>query len=555
MPTPAQQEWLARLGVDRKSLARASGSTAAATPRGKVEIGEPEFRPPKPAPAAAADLGAMRPDCRIVRGKVPGPKHHVLCATHRHVVDEQARKVIATDLDDYKKRFPAGGRGAAPAPHGNVEIGEPEFRPRGATAATPHGNVEIGEPEFRPRPPKAEAPGARENGEKGTGAEARGEAGERHLPVIQIKREIKLHHYDITPKKWSKVKLKLEVSVAFSCKVVPGPATGESPPADLEMTVGKASLEIAQELWEKEAKTELEGESWFETPKLVAKGDAKEGLEVTIAFPLKTRIGGFEAQFELVHLSRKEKPRVLDAKIKYEAMPVKFAKRPCPGFPAITLDDIEAGFGIECSIEPAYAEIIADALKEKIIAAAESTAEAAASVVEMLGGMGAGMFAGAILAEAAMVAAFAKEIADQAEIDATAQAIQSMRGEIRIAFTSALHGKAVAGEGAAKIASERGTKIYQDVFAEIKKEMPDASDDDIRAGLAQMDFSRGKAPEVMAQFEDELAKPFRQAAWRKWAEKNHGLLTTPSLAREAYAACFNKAPADDDPEWQLWAKG
>src|SRR4051812_1614485 len=45
----------------------------------------------------------MLPDCKIVKGKVPGPANHVLCATHGHVVDTDTKMIIALNLEDYKK--------------------------------------------------------------------------------------------------------------------------------------------------------------------------------------------------------------------------------------------------------------------------------------------------------------------------------------------------------------------------------------------------------------------------------------------------------------------
>jgi hypothetical protein len=40
------------------------------------------------------------------QGRVPGgPANHVLCRQHGHILDTAEKKVIAKDLDDYKKRF------------------------------------------------------------------------------------------------------------------------------------------------------------------------------------------------------------------------------------------------------------------------------------------------------------------------------------------------------------------------------------------------------------------------------------------------------------------
>ena len=45
----------------------------------------------------------MKADCKPVHGKVPGPAEHLLCSTHGHVVDIKAKQIIAKNLDEYKK--------------------------------------------------------------------------------------------------------------------------------------------------------------------------------------------------------------------------------------------------------------------------------------------------------------------------------------------------------------------------------------------------------------------------------------------------------------------
>jgi hypothetical protein len=54
---------------------------------------------------------AMRPDCKVVRGKVPGPVNHVLCGTHGHILDLGSKTIIAGSLDEYKKKYSKGGGG------------------------------------------------------------------------------------------------------------------------------------------------------------------------------------------------------------------------------------------------------------------------------------------------------------------------------------------------------------------------------------------------------------------------------------------------------------
>ena len=44
----------------------------------------------------------MQPDCKTVRGKVPGPANFLLCSTHNHVVDTKTKMIIANSLDEFK---------------------------------------------------------------------------------------------------------------------------------------------------------------------------------------------------------------------------------------------------------------------------------------------------------------------------------------------------------------------------------------------------------------------------------------------------------------------
>jgi hypothetical protein len=61
----------------------------------------------------------MLPDCVAEKGKLQGPANHLLCSTHGHVLDIKAKKVIAYSPADYRKRFapkkaPAGSDKKSP---------------------------------------------------------------------------------------------------------------------------------------------------------------------------------------------------------------------------------------------------------------------------------------------------------------------------------------------------------------------------------------------------------------------------------------------------------
>jgi uncharacterized membrane protein len=87
----------------------------------KVKVGEPEL-------AEAFDWKnatlpqPMAADCAVVRGKVPGPKNHVLCGSHYHVLDTDAQTVIAHSVEEYKQLF---GKGKSAAPSAGAAPGAP----------------------------------------------------------------------------------------------------------------------------------------------------------------------------------------------------------------------------------------------------------------------------------------------------------------------------------------------------------------------------------------------------------------------------------------------
>jgi len=93
-----------------------------------VELDEPAPTSRRPGGSGAA----MTPDCKPVRGYVPGPAEHLLCATHKHIVDVKRGIVIASSLEEYKKLKGGppprrGGATTTPDGHGmGVEIEQPQ---------------------------------------------------------------------------------------------------------------------------------------------------------------------------------------------------------------------------------------------------------------------------------------------------------------------------------------------------------------------------------------------------------------------------------------------
>lgn len=119
MLNPAQKEWLQQLGA---VVGVGDGNASSNAGPAPSEVDEATATLPRP----------MAADCKVVRGKVPGPAHHVLCETHNHVLDVKAGLVIAASVEDYSKRF------AAPVRKSVAAAAPPLAGPRApAASATP----------------------------------------------------------------------------------------------------------------------------------------------------------------------------------------------------------------------------------------------------------------------------------------------------------------------------------------------------------------------------------------------------------------------------------
>ena len=81
---------------------------------------------------------AMLPDCKPVKGKVPGPAQHLLCATHGHILDIKEKKIIAISLEQYKSQKLGSAKpeqAAPPAQAAPSAQAAPPAQPPTATAA------------------------------------------------------------------------------------------------------------------------------------------------------------------------------------------------------------------------------------------------------------------------------------------------------------------------------------------------------------------------------------------------------------------------------------
>jgi hypothetical protein len=133
-----------------------AGTSAAAQPQGKGVLN-----------------GPMLPDCKPIKGKVPGPAHHLLCATHGHVLDVKERKIIALSLEQYKAH--AGG---------SAKTAVPDAKPKADVA----GSTTAAAATKTPEPPKTEAPAANTTAASDEAAKAVEES-KKVIKLLQIEQE------------------------------------------------------------------------------------------------------------------------------------------------------------------------------------------------------------------------------------------------------------------------------------------------------------------------------------------------------------------------------
>jgi hypothetical protein len=115
MPTKEQTAWLSNfLGIDVDAVVGAVQTIVQSRPG-----------------------DAMLPDCKPVKGKVPGPAQHLLCATHGHILDIRENKIIAISLEQYKLQKMGSAKPAHAAPPAQQA---PPAGPPTAAAAPPQAS-------------------------------------------------------------------------------------------------------------------------------------------------------------------------------------------------------------------------------------------------------------------------------------------------------------------------------------------------------------------------------------------------------------------------------
>lgn len=142
-------QWMREAGAPAQSaVATVSPASAAARFEVQRDAGAAgqiafQFIPVAASPAAPAVQPPAEPQeidlrmCKLVPNQVDGPKNHMLCSVHGHVVDSDASTVVATSIDEYHKTYWIG----RPITDCQPDPGKLPHAPKNIVVCKKHGEV------------------------------------------------------------------------------------------------------------------------------------------------------------------------------------------------------------------------------------------------------------------------------------------------------------------------------------------------------------------------------------------------------------------------------
>jgi hypothetical protein len=297
----------------------------------------------------------MEGDCKPEHGYVPGPKNHLLCATHGHVVDTDQQMIIANSVASYVKEGVSNlAKSAAADVSGdpNAASNLVSSLPNAVSASAGGGfNLEI------------EAPLAKTDVDLG-----------------------------------SKVKGEIEGSAKGSAKVQGGGA------ATVTLDKNGWGAKVTQTIWSSKAKATIAGVDFFANPKFDEESsDNPKEQSFKVSFSVETPIGKLAAAAIPFKIAG-EKSELAAFEGSLEGIPYKFGETDVEG---ISFSDVELCFTCKFTVSPEWTKIITDELRQRALNILKNVATDAAFELVLDGGL--------ILVAVAVVAATANELSKAAE--------------------------------------------------------------------------------------------------------------------------------------------
>jgi hypothetical protein len=434
----------------------------------------------------------MENDCKPEHGYVPGPKNHLLCATHGHVVDTDAGTIIAESVASYVKQ----GAAAVVSNLANTPAADTSGDPNAANGlassltnavSTPFGsgfNLEI------------EAPLAKTDVDLG-----------------------------------SKVKGEIEGTAKGSAKVQGGGI------ATVTLDKNGWGAKVTTTIWSSKAKAMVGGVDFFANPKFEEETSNNPNERIfKVSFSVETPIGKLAAAG--IPFKIKGKDSELAAfEGSLEGTPYKFGKADVEG---ISFDDVELCFTCKFTATPDWTKIITDQLRQRALNIVEKVATEAAFELALDLSL--------IVVAVATVAGTANELSKAAEE-------RQIPGTVAFCYNSFIRGleAGLTGNDArpsdawGAAGYDKGHAAFVDAFNKYAQNMPNASIDDIadvaikQAKKIEVDVSEGIKAAIGKQF------------FAAWVKDNHGLGTFLGDAERVCGMCYGEGPvAESDPRLAEW---
>jgi hypothetical protein len=436
----------------------------------------------------------METDCKPQHGYVPGPKNHLLCATHGHVIDTDAGTIIAESVASYVSQGLASAVSTLANTAAADASGDPSGDPNAANSlvssltdavSLPTGfNLEI------------EAPLAKTDVDLG-----------------------------------SKVKGEIEGTAKGSAKVQGGGA------ATVTLDKNGWGAKVTQTMWSSKAKAEIGGVDFFANPKFEEETSNNPNERIfKVSFSVETPIGKLAAAG--IPLKIKGKDSELAAfEGTLEGKPYKFGKADVEG---ISFDDIELCFTCKFTATPDWTKIITDQLRQRALNIVEKVATEAAFELALDLSL--------IFVAVATVAGTANELAKAAEE-------RQIPGTVAFCYNSFIRGLEAGLTGNdARPSDAWGAAGYDtshtafvDAFNKYSQAMPGAGIDEI-AGVALKQAKQIEAS-ASAGIKAAIGKQFFAA----WVKDNHGVTTFLGDAERVCGMCYGEGPvAESDPRLAEW---
>jgi hypothetical protein len=507
MPSAQHDAFITRItGLDvAKARSAATGGATVSGARttvridddGVVNLGGPD-EPASPAPVIAVENGKtprpMQPDCKPVHGKVPGPRNHLLCSVHNHVVDVGDQTIIANSLDDYKKKRPAPAVAEPLSGHAEGDRRE----------ASDHGEQHAHHAE-----------------------EEEGEEKEKEGVGVTFSREFALGEW--TRKVWKdqiEVKFKIAINMKFSIG-------GET--VEIGQAGGEVGLAAAKTIWESQAAIGFGGVDIFSEPS-VALEAAYEDKKISLAtkFTVKVPIGEVEIKFAAVERKEGGHYSIGSISLSLTSHEKKFGSLKIG---EAEIKDVSASIAGSAEVEPEYIKIFLDQVGKKVgMAGGEMAATVAGGEAAIAGSMA--------LVSIMVVAGGVADMMQSRSISEVGDNRNIWRDKMMSGVRAAYQGKKEPSDEWMKIGYDAAMQNIEVLLKQVRTENPNLTDEQIIRITAQ------RAEHGV----DDLKKPFGdiagQAAWDAWLKANPKAMR--GVAENSWQAAFSRPLDENDKNWKNW---